>query len=200
MIWWKECAQHITCIWIWNSNLHFLLFPHVSGNTDAVIPVTSTRYSIDALKLPTVSPWRAWYDDGEVSDIICFMTCLFSPLLFYRSLRCINILIIWVSHNKQVGGWIQEYAGLTFINVRGAGHEVPLHRPKLALTMFKAFLAGTSLPALEPDLHTAYWSLCLHFLPFVSVLFTTEWIFPNNILGITKKHLIFASLYRFRPA
>ena len=38
-----------------------------SGDTDAVIPVTSTRYSIDALKLPTVTPWHAWYDDdGEV--------------------------------------------------------------------------------------------------------------------------------------
>ncbi|KAG5066582.1 hypothetical protein AAZX31_04G142300 [Glycine max] len=84
-----------------------------SGNTDVVIPVTSTRYSIKALDLPTVSPWRAWYDDGEV------------------------------------GGWTQEYAGLTFVVVRGAGHEVPLHSPKLALTLFKAFLAGTSMPNLE---------------------------------------------------
>ncbi|WJX67285.1 Serine carboxypeptidase II-2 [Trifolium repens] len=90
-----------------------------SGNTDDVIPVTSTRYTIAALKLPTVSPWRAWYDDGEV------------------------------------GGWTQEYDGLTFVNVRGAGHEVPLHRPKLALTLFKAFLAGTSMPTLEPLSHTA---------------------------------------------
>lgn len=40
-----------------------------SGDTDAVIPVTSTRYSIDALKLPTVSPYRAWYDDGQVSSL-----------------------------------------------------------------------------------------------------------------------------------
>lgn len=38
-----------------------------SGDTDAVIPVTSTRYTIDALKLATVNPWRAWYDDGQVS-------------------------------------------------------------------------------------------------------------------------------------
>ncbi|BAT79734.1 Serine carboxypeptidase [Vigna angularis] len=88
-----------------------------SGNTDTVIPVTSTRYSINALKLPTVSPWRAWYDDGEV------------------------------------GGWTQEYDGLTFVVVRGAGHEVPLHKPKLALTLFQNFLAGTSMPDLK--LHSA---------------------------------------------
>jgi serine carboxypeptidase-like clade II len=100
--------------------LCFLNSYRVSGNTDAVLPVTSTRYSIDALKLPTVSPWRAWYDDGEVA------------------------------------GWTQEYAGLTFVNVRGAGHEVPLHRPKLALALFKSFLAGTSMPTLElPTLRTA---------------------------------------------
>ena len=37
-----------------------------SGDTDAVIPVTSTRYSIDALNLTTISPWRAWYEDGQV--------------------------------------------------------------------------------------------------------------------------------------
>lgn len=41
-----------------------------SGDTDAVIPVTSTRYSIDALKLPSVKPWRAWYDDGQVRAMI----------------------------------------------------------------------------------------------------------------------------------
>lgn len=89
------------------------LFPYDSGDTDAVIPVTSTRYTIDSLKLPTVKPFRAWYDDGTV------------------------------------GGWTQEYAGLTFVSVRGAGHEVPLHRPKLALALIKAFLAGTSMPSLQ---------------------------------------------------
>lgn len=47
--------------------LIFLFQILCSGDTDAVIPVTSTRYSIDALKLPTVTPWHAWYDDnGEV--------------------------------------------------------------------------------------------------------------------------------------
>ena len=54
--------------------LSFSFLPHFdSGDTDAVIPVTSTRYSIDALKLPTVRPWRAWYDDGQVN---CFRNCI----------------------------------------------------------------------------------------------------------------------------
>ncbi|KAH9670853.1 Carboxypeptidase [Citrus sinensis] len=48
-----------------------------------------------------------------------------------------------------MGGWTQEYAGLTFVTVRGAGHEVPLQRPKPALTLIKSFLSGRSMPCLE---------------------------------------------------
>lgn len=39
----------------------------VSGDTDAIIPLTATRYSINALKLDTYGYWYAWVDDkGEV--------------------------------------------------------------------------------------------------------------------------------------
>lgn len=109
---WKDSPLTVLDVYqeLINSGLRIWMF---SGDTDAVIPVTSTRYSIDALNLTTVSPWHAWYDDG------------------------------------QVGGWTQEYAGLTFVSVRGAGHEVPLHKPKLALALIKAYLSGTSLPTLE---------------------------------------------------
>ncbi|CAL1358669.1 unnamed protein product [Linum trigynum] len=107
---WKDSPSSVLDVYkeLIQAGLRIWMF---SGDTDTVIPVTSTRYTIDALKLPTVKPWRAWYDDGEV------------------------------------GGWTQEYDGLTFVAVRGAGHEVPLHRPKLALTLAKSFLAGSSMPA-----------------------------------------------------
>ncbi|KAG6413072.1 hypothetical protein SASPL_125771 [Salvia splendens] len=42
-----------------------------------------------------------------------------------------------------------RYEGLTFVVVRGAGHEVPLHKPKQALTLFKSFLSGKSMPEME---------------------------------------------------
>ncbi|KAK6944321.1 Peptidase S10, serine carboxypeptidase [Dillenia turbinata] len=109
---WKDSPRSVLDIYseLIKSGLRIWIF---SGDTDAVIPVTSTRYSVDALKLHTISPWHAWYDDG------------------------------------QVGGWTQEYEGLTFASVRGAGHEVPLHRPKQSLTLVKSFLAGKSLPTLK---------------------------------------------------
>ncbi|XP_024031005.1 serine carboxypeptidase II-2-like isoform X2 [Morus notabilis] len=108
---WKDSPTTVLDIYheLIHSGLRIWVF---SGDTDAIIPITSTRYSIDALELPTVSPWRSWYDDGEV------------------------------------GGWTQEYEGLTFVSVRGAGHEVPLHKPKQALTLIKSFLSGSPMPNL----------------------------------------------------
>jgi hydroxymandelonitrile lyase/serine carboxypeptidase-like clade 2 len=40
-----------------------------------------------------------------------------------------------------------EYEGLTYVTVRGAGHEVPLHRPEQAFFLFKQFLQGEPMPA-----------------------------------------------------
>jgi serine carboxypeptidase-like clade 2 len=81
-----------------------------SGDADSVVPVTSTRYSINALKLPIKVPWYAWY------------------------------------HREQVGGRTQVYEGLTYVTIRGAGHEVPLLQPGRALHMLKSFLANKHLP------------------------------------------------------
>jgi carboxypeptidase C (cathepsin A) len=38
-----------------------------------------------------------------------------------------------------------EYEGLIFVTVRGAGHEVPVHRPEQALVLFKQFLLGEAM-------------------------------------------------------
>ncbi|KAI3866688.1 hypothetical protein MKW92_041850 [Papaver armeniacum] len=84
---WKTCSDEVSAD-NWKDSPKSVLPIYKDGDTDSVIPITATRYSIDALKLPTVSPFRAWYDDG------------------------------------QVGGWTQGYEGLTFVSVRGAGHEV----------------------------------------------------------------------------
>lgn len=38
-----------------------------SGDTDGRIPVTSTKNSINTMKLPIKTPWHAWYLYGEVN-------------------------------------------------------------------------------------------------------------------------------------
>ncbi|KAL2507381.1 Serine carboxypeptidase-like 40 [Forsythia ovata] len=82
-----------------------------SGDIDANVPVTSSRYSISSLKLPIQTAWRPWYLDNEV------------------------------------GGYVVEYKGLTFVTVRGAGHLVPSYQPQRALTMISAFLQGILPPS-----------------------------------------------------
>jgi serine carboxypeptidase-like clade II len=93
-----------------------------SGDTDGRVPVTSTRYSINAMGLrprQTKSDeaedwgaWRAWY------------------------------------YKQQVAGWAVSYEqGLTLVTVRGAGHQVPLFAPKRSLAMLYHFLRGQALPA-----------------------------------------------------
>ncbi|XWS68475.1 hypothetical protein CRYUN_Cryun04dG0093600 [Craigia yunnanensis] len=49
--------------------------------------------------------------------------------------------------NEQVGGWTIEYDGLTFVTIRGAGHEVPTFKPRQALQLVRHFLADKKLPA-----------------------------------------------------
>lgn len=132
-----------------------------SGDTDTVTPVTSTRYSMDALKLQTVKPWRAWYDDGQVNCCkILHITSIIDVCGSWpdNKIRGIfnfipsyinNLYFLRNDLTNRWGGWTQEYAGLTFVAVREAGDEVPLHRPKLALTRIKAYQSGTSMPALE---------------------------------------------------
>lgn len=38
------------------------------------------------------------------------------------------------------------YKGLTLVTVTGAGHEVPLHRPRQAFIIFRAFLENKLMP------------------------------------------------------
>ncbi|XP_059663516.1 serine carboxypeptidase 1-like [Cornus florida] len=81
-----------------------------SGDIDAVVPVTSTKYDMNTLNLPIQTAWRPWYI------------------------------------NNEVGGYVEEYKGLTFATVRGAGHIVPSYQPERALLMISSFLQGSLLP------------------------------------------------------
>nr|KJB09189.1 hypothetical protein B456_001G128600 [Gossypium raimondii] len=81
-----------------------------SGDVDSVVPITSTRYAINELKLPLKTAWRAWSTDN------------------------------------QVGGYVEEYEGLTLVTVRDAGHLVPSYQPARSLTMISSFLLGLLPP------------------------------------------------------
>lgn len=64
-----------------------------SGDADSVVPVTSTRYSLDALKQAIKVPWYAWYHHEQVRPLF---------LLWMGSTTCNKlsidkfILHVWV--------------------------------------------------------------------------------------------------------
>ncbi|XP_068635300.1 serine carboxypeptidase-like 45 [Aristolochia californica] len=93
-----------------------------SGDQDTKIPLTQTRIITNklakGLQLKEFTQYGPWYD------------------------------------KQQVGGWAQSFGTLrdgrnvtylTFATVRGAAHEVPFTSPSQALTLFRAFLAGSPL-------------------------------------------------------
>ncbi|CAN1809474.1 Serine carboxypeptidase 24, partial [Linum perenne] len=104
----KELIAAGLKIWVFRYDL---AEPLSSGDTDAVVPVTSTRLALNHMNLTVKTRWSPWKSGAEV------------------------------------GGWTEEYEGLTFATVRGAGHEVALHQPRRALTLFRSFLAGKQLPS-----------------------------------------------------
>ena len=136
-----------------NLPLHWTIY---SGDTDSVVPLTATRYSIDALSLPTITKWYPWYYDEEVS--LGHHHCIKSgsPDLSKKNLAVplpsqLHTLIMLICNGVdhaylQVGGWCQLYEGLTLVTIRGAGHEVPLHRPRQGLKLFEHFLRDEPMP------------------------------------------------------
>ncbi|KAI9082392.1 hypothetical protein K1719_035815 [Acacia pycnantha] len=52
----------------------------------------------------------------------------------------------WYSGNE-VGGYVEEYKGVSLVTVRGSGHEVPSWQPERAFTLFASFLNNSLLPS-----------------------------------------------------
>ncbi|XP_004230807.1 serine carboxypeptidase-like 26 [Solanum lycopersicum] len=61
---WKDSPSSMFPIYnrLISSGLRILLF---SGDVDAVVSVTSTRYSISAMNLTVIKPWHVWHDDTK---------------------------------------------------------------------------------------------------------------------------------------
>ncbi|XP_057436106.1 serine carboxypeptidase-like 25 isoform X2 [Lotus japonicus] len=86
---------------------------------------------------------RVWVFSGDVDSVVPVTATRYALAQLKMTTK-----IPWYPWyvKKQVGGWTEVYEGLTFATVRGAGHEVPLFKPRAALQLFKSFLEGKPLP------------------------------------------------------
>lgn len=63
--WTKQ--QEITYIYIFMLAMAaYLSNLTCSGDTDSVVPVTATRFSLSHLNLTIKTPWYPWYTGGQV--------------------------------------------------------------------------------------------------------------------------------------
>ncbi|EYU44197.1 hypothetical protein ABFS82_08G031000 [Erythranthe guttata] len=86
---------------------------------------------------------RIWVFSGDVDSVVPVTATRYS----LNQLK-LDTTIPWYPWyvKKQVGGWTEVYKGLTFATVRGAGHEVPMFKPRAAFQLFRSFLQGKPLP------------------------------------------------------
>nr|XP_043616601.1 serine carboxypeptidase-like 25 [Erigeron canadensis] len=86
---------------------------------------------------------RIWVFSGDVDSVVPVTATRFA--LAQLKLKTKVAWYPWYV-KKQVGGWTEVYEGLTFATVRGAGHEVPLFKPRAALQLLVSFLKDQPLP------------------------------------------------------
>ncbi|URE04472.1 Serine Carboxypeptidase [Musa troglodytarum] len=86
---------------------------------------------------------RVWMFSGDTDSVVPVTATRFA--ISHLGLKTKIPWYPWYSR-RQVAGWTEEYEGMTFASVRGAGHEVPLLQPSRALQLFQSFLAGKPLP------------------------------------------------------
>lgn len=53
----------------------------------------------------------------------------------------------YLEGTETLAGYVQEFEGLTFITVHGAGHMVPQDQREAGLTMINYFMSGKELPS-----------------------------------------------------
>ncbi|CAH2044144.1 unnamed protein product [Thlaspi arvense] len=86
---------------------------------------------------------RVWVFSGDTDGRIPVTATRYS--LKKLGLKTVQDWTPWYT-KLQVGGWTVEYDGLTFVTVRGAGHQVPTFKPREALQLVRHFLANKKLP------------------------------------------------------
>ncbi|XP_010493441.1 PREDICTED: serine carboxypeptidase-like 34 [Camelina sativa] len=87
---------------------------------------------------------RVWVFSGDTDGRIPVTATRYS--LKKLGLKIVQDWTPWYT-KLQVGGWTVEYDGLTYVTIRGAGHQVPTFKPREALQLVHHFLGNKKLPA-----------------------------------------------------
>ncbi|GER43899.1 serine carboxypeptidase-like protein [Striga asiatica] len=128
-----------------HANVTGLRYPWTSCS-DAIEKWKDAPFSIlPILRQLIAAGLRIWVYSGDTDGRVPVTATRYS--LRKLGLRMKHDWTAWYTNNQQVGGWTVEYDGLTFVSVRGAGHQVPTFKPREALQLFQHFLENQTLPS-----------------------------------------------------
>ncbi|KAF7836731.1 serine carboxypeptidase-like 34 [Senna tora] len=127
-----------------NSNSKTSEAPLITG----VAPHSFSKFDAPSSMLPVMRKLiagglRVWVYSGDTDGRIPVTATRYT--LQKLGLRVIEDWTPWYT-SKQVGGWSVIYDGLTYVTIRGAGHQVPTFAPKQSLQLLRHFLANKKLP------------------------------------------------------
>lgn len=118
---------------------------HCSDNTTVPVWNDQPTSMLPVVKKLVDGGLRIWIFSGDTDGRI--PTTATRLALRKLGLKITQTWTPWYTFNLQVGGWRVEYEGLTYVTVRGAGHQVPTFKPKQALQIVKHFLVNQKLPS-----------------------------------------------------
>ncbi|KAI4370757.1 hypothetical protein MLD38_019069 [Melastoma candidum] len=129
-----------------HANLTGISYPWSHCNNSVAISWSDSPISM----LPTIRKLikgglRIWVYSGDTDGRIPVTSTRYT--LRKLGLKTVKEWTPWFSYKKQAGGWRIEYEGLTFVTVRGAGHQVPTFTPEASLQLLTNFLANSQLPS-----------------------------------------------------
>ncbi|KAF6156329.1 hypothetical protein GIB67_013773, partial [Kingdonia uniflora] len=108
----------------------------INGNLGGLNLMQTTEHGLNILMISKISSHDV--EDGRVTWLSCKDNVASISKWIYIFGR-----IRWSARGGRMD---TRYDGHTFVSVRGAGHEVPLHRPQLDLLLVKASLSRTAMP------------------------------------------------------
>ncbi|CAA0807557.1 Serine carboxypeptidase-like 40 [Striga hermonthica] len=88
---------------------------------------------------------RVWFYSGDLDTNVPFTATLYSLVKIRSPVK--TLWYPWYVNDQEVGGYAVGYQNLTFVTVRGSGHQVPSYQPERALALFTSFLKEKLPPA-----------------------------------------------------
>ncbi|XP_074273871.1 serine carboxypeptidase-like 34 [Silene latifolia] len=131
-----------------HANLTKLPYPWTHCNDNITSWSDSPPSMLPTIRKLIAKGLRIWIFSGDTDGRIPVTSTRYT--LRKLGLETVKEWKAWYT-SAQVGGWTIEYKGLTFVTVRGAGHQVATTKPRQALQLVKHFLSGKHLPSSPPS-------------------------------------------------